>query len=68
MMQTLMNDLLDLAMMEDNSFKFSDQYFDLSDAMEDCINIVNFVASQKRLTLHSHFATVDGYSQKKLFY
>jgi signal transduction histidine kinase len=44
MLNNLINDLLDLAKMEAQKFKFDDEYFDLQDLIQNSFNQMNFMA------------------------
>jgi signal transduction histidine kinase len=49
MMQNLMMDLLDLAQMENNTFKLNKAFFSLSDAIKQAYQVVCHTAENKNL-------------------
>ena len=51
MLNNLINDLLDLAKLESNTFKFSYEYFDLMNTIKNAFNTVRFLADQKEIKL-----------------
>ena len=51
MLNTLINDLLDLAKLESNTFTFHEEYFDLIQVVENAFNQVRYQANQKGILL-----------------
>ena len=51
MVENLINDLLDLAKMENNSFTFSSEFFNLSQLILDAFNMFNFQANEHGIKL-----------------
>lgn len=47
MMENLINDLLDLAKMDNNSFKLTDDYFSLSNTIYEAFQMLNFSVIEK---------------------
>mmetsp|Transcript_39157 Transcript_39157/g.59733 ORF Transcript_39157/g.59733 Transcript_39157/m.59733 type:complete len:88 (+) Transcript_39157:3553-3816(+) len=45
MLNNLINDLLDLAKLEQNSFNFNEEYFNLVQTVENAFNQVRFIAN-----------------------
>ena len=45
MLNTLINDLLDLAKLESNNFTFHEEYFDLLKVVENAFNQVRFLSN-----------------------
>ena len=58
MVTNLINDLLDLAKFESNTFSFSFSYFDLIDTIDQVFNQVQFLAKQKGIQLKSTIKNV----------
>ena len=50
-MRNLMMDLLDLAQMENNTFKLNKSFFSVFDAIDKAFNVVSHVAQRKSVTL-----------------
>ncbi len=50
-MRNLMMDLLDLAQMENNTFKLNKGYFSILNTIKNAFNVVGHVASKKNVTL-----------------
>ena len=53
MLENLVNDLLDLAKMENNSFKFDDDYFSLPETIYEAFQILNFSATERQVKLRA---------------
>ena len=51
MMENLINDLLDLAKLENNSFKFSESYFNLTQTIYESLQIILYSAHSRGLNL-----------------
>ena len=51
MMANLINDILDLAKIDSCSFKFTNQYFNLVETVQQCFTIVQFQANQRNVNL-----------------
>ena len=51
MLENLINDLLDLAKVENNSFKFDNEYFSLPDTIFQAFSILGFSASERGVDL-----------------
>ena len=51
MLLNLVNDLLDLAKMEQNTFQFSEDYFDLTQTIDDAFNQCRYLADSKCISL-----------------
>lgn len=49
--ENLINDLLDLAKMENNSFTFTQEYFNLSQLIFEAFNMLKFQANQDQVTI-----------------
>ncbi len=56
MMGSLINELMDLAKLENNSFKFNDEYFDLQEVIQQSLTMVASQAQSRGVHL---LATVD---------
>ena len=67
MVTNLINDLLDLAKLETNTFSFSFDYFDLIDTINQALCQVKFLANQKGITLKSKIKNVFGMSSREEF-
>ena len=50
-MRLLMLDLLDLAQIENNSFKINEEFFNLHEQIENSFNIVRHLADRKQVNL-----------------
>lgn len=53
MLENLINDLLDLAKMENNSFKFDDDYFSLPETIYEAFQMLNFSANERKVKLRA---------------
>ena len=53
MMENLINDLLDLAKMENNSFKLSHDYFNLGDSIFEAFQMLLYSANQVGVSLRA---------------
>jgi signal transduction histidine kinase len=53
MMENLINDLMDHAKMENNSFKFDNDYFNLSSIIYEALQMLNFSASERDIQLRA---------------
>lgn len=51
MMENLINDLLDLAKMQNNSFQFTNEYFSLSNIIYEAFQMLLFSANEKGIEL-----------------
>ena len=51
MMENLINDLMDHAKMENNSFKFDYNYYSLSGLINEAFQIMNFSANERGINL-----------------
>ena len=49
MLNNLINDLIDLAKMENSKFNFNNEYFDLIETIHDTLEIMLFQANQKQI-------------------
>ena len=63
MMENLINDLLDLAKMQNNSFKLTNDYFSFSNVIYEAFQMLLFSASEKGIQLK---AEIDKKSNLKL--
>lgn len=59
MMENLINDLLDLAKLENNSFTFSKDYFDLGISIYEAFQILISSANQNGIELVASIDTLD---------
>jgi signal transduction histidine kinase len=59
MLENLINDLLDLAKLENNSFNISNGYFNLSKLIHEAFKMLSFKATQQKIRL---FADIDDVS------
>ena len=53
MLESLINDLLDLAKLESNSFKFDNEYFSLPKTIYEAFQILGFSASERGVELRA---------------
>ena len=53
MLNKLTNDMLDLAKMENNTFNFNEDYFDLTQTVSEAFNMIKFLANKKKIILKS---------------
>lgn len=53
LMRNLMLDLLDLAQMENSTFKLNKSYFSIFDVINRAFNMVRHVADKKKVTLET---------------
>ena len=53
MLENLINDLLDLAKMENNSFKFDNDYFSLPETIFQAFQMLNFSANERGVKLQA---------------
>jgi signal transduction histidine kinase len=51
MMENLINDLLDLAKLENNTFQLTNDYFNLSSTIYEAFQILKFTATEKKIEL-----------------
>jgi len=51
MLLNLINDLLDLAKMENSKFTLNEEYFDLNKTILQAFEVVGFLAAEKNITL-----------------
>lgn len=51
MMENLINDLMDHAKMENSSFKFDNDFFDLSSLIFEAFQMLNFSAKEREIKL-----------------
>jgi len=51
MLTNLINDLLDLAKLNTLNFKFNDDYFDLNILIQQSLDTMKYMASQKQVSL-----------------
>jgi signal transduction histidine kinase len=63
MMENLINDLLDLAKLEHNQFKISNDYFDLASTIYEAFQIIAHQATENKIKLK---ATIDKSSNLNL--
>lgn len=63
MVENLINDLLDLAKLENNSFTFTTGYFNLSHLIFESLKMVQFSANQQEISL---CAEIDSYASLDL--
>jgi signal transduction histidine kinase len=65
MLENLINDLLDLAKLENNSFNISNSYFDLSQVIHNTFQMLSFKATQHKIHL---WADIDDISHLSLIH
>ena len=53
LMKNLMMDLLDLAQMENNTFKLNKSFFSLSEVINKACSVVNHIAQKKEIILET---------------
>ena len=53
MMENLINDLMDHAKMENNSFKFDNDYFSLSTIIYEALQMMNYSANERKINLRA---------------
>jgi signal transduction histidine kinase len=58
-MENLINDLLDLAKMQNNSFKLSKDYFSLSNVVYEAFQMLMFSANEKGIELKAEIDQID---------
>lgn len=51
MLTNLINDLMDHAKMENNSFQFDNDYFSMSEVLYEAFNMMNFSANERCIDL-----------------
>jgi signal transduction histidine kinase len=55
MLNNLINDMLDLAKLESLTFKFNEEFFDLHQLINTCLEQMNFMAKKKKIQLKFNF-------------
>ena len=58
MLSYLVNDLLDLAKMESDSFQFNYEYFNLQTTIDKVFNQIRYMANKKKITLKSLYKNI----------
>jgi signal transduction histidine kinase len=53
MLENLINDLLDLAKMENNSFRFDNNFFSLQETVYQAFSMLNFSANEREVKLRA---------------
>lgn len=55
MLTNLINDLLDLAKINTLNFKFNNDFFDLSNLIQQSLDTVKYMANQKQISLFEEY-------------
>ena len=53
LLENLINDLLDLAKSENNTLSFNNEFFDLTDVIQEVFKVSGYVADDKNITLRA---------------
>ena len=53
LLENLINDLLDLAKSENNTLSFNNEFFDLTDVIQEVFKVSGYVADDKKITLRA---------------
>lgn len=59
MVENLINDLLDLAKLENNTFQFSQEYFNLCDVLYDSLQMMSHEAHEKKVEMKAEIQNPD---------
>lgn len=59
LLNNLINDMLDLAKMESQTFKFNYEYFDLTKVVSEAFSMVKFLANKKQILLKSTLKNIN---------
>ena len=63
MLENLINDLIDMAKIDNNKFSLNQEYYDLTETMHQTLEIMKFQANQKQIELE---VNIDKHSNLNL--
>lgn len=67
MLNNLINDMLDLAKMESQTFTFNYEYFDLTKVVGEAFGMIKFLANKKQILLKSTIKNINSIKQNEHF-